>query len=50
MGNSSAGIGALVFFIILASHIITWVTGCYSHWLFIVPGIFMGLLAAGSIR
>jgi len=50
MGNSSAGIGALVFFIILASHIITWVTGYYGHWLLILPGILVGLLAAGSVR
>jgi len=50
MANSVAGIGGLVFFLVLAGLIVTLVTGATLHWIFLVPGIFMGLYAAGSVK
>jgi len=52
MGNSSlaSGIALLVFAMLVASEIITRVTGTYSHWPFVIAGIVMGLIAAKAIR
>ena len=50
MGNSGIGIAGLVFFIVVAGHLMTWVTGSYAHWVLIIPGVLVGLLAVGSIR
>ena len=51
MGSStSAGIGLMVLGVLVVSEIITRVTGMYSHWLFVIPGILIGLLAVRAIR
>jgi hypothetical protein len=47
--SSSGGVALIVFGVIAASWIITQVTGAYSHWAFVVPGIAMGLVAVAAI-
>lgn len=51
MSNSSSagGVALIVFGIIVASEIITRVTGMYAHWAFVIPGIVMGLVAVAAI-
>lgn len=40
----------LVFATLVASEIITWVTGMYAHWPFVIAGIVMGLVVVTAIR
>ena len=40
----------LVFAMLIASEIITQVTGMYAHWAFVIPGIIIGLVAVKAIR
>ena len=44
------GVATIVTGFIGASVIITLTTGSYFHWPFVVAGIFVGLMAARSIR
>ena len=52
MGSSSSagGVVLIVFGVLVASEIISKVTGIYSHWLFVLPGLLIGMLAATIIR
>lgn len=50
MSNSVDGLGPLVLCMIIAGFIVTWLTGSHILWLLILPGIFVGLLAARSIK
>jgi hypothetical protein len=52
MGSSSSagGVVLIVFGVLVASEIISKVTGIYSHWLFVLPGLLIGMLTARSIR
>jgi hypothetical protein len=55
MGSSNgvpgaSGIVAIIVGTIVVSEIITEVTGTTIHWLFVIPGILMGLLAVKSIN
>ena len=47
--SSTAGLGLLVL-AIAAAEIMTHITGSYSHWSFVIPGIIVGLWAARSVR
>jgi len=48
--RSTPGLGLLVIAIVASAEIMTQVTGMYSHWLFVIPGIIVGLWAVRSIR
>ncbi len=52
MGDSSStpGIGLLILGMLVASEIITLVTGMYSHWPFVILGIVAGLMAMSAIN
>jgi hypothetical protein len=52
MGSSStsAGLGLLVFATLASAEIMSQITGSHWHWLFVIPGILVGLWAARSIR
>ena len=45
----SAGLFGIVILILAVSEVITWVTGSYAHWVFIVAGITAGLMAVRVI-
>ena len=48
MDDSPSGIGTLVFFSLIVGLIMTGVTGWFSIWLLLIPGLLVGLLAAAS--
>ena len=48
--SSAGGVALIVFGTIVASEIITQVTGMTLHWAFVVPGILIGLVAVRAIR
>jgi hypothetical protein len=52
MGGSSStpGIGLLILGVLVVSEIISLVTGMYAHWLFVILGIVVGLMAMSSIN
>ena len=50
MSNSADGIGTLASILIIAGVIATIVTGEWAVWLFLIPGILVGLGFANSIR
>jgi hypothetical protein len=48
--SAAPGIGLFIIALVVASEIITQVTGEYSHWVPVTLGIVVGLLAVRSIR
>ena len=50
MSSSADGIGTLVILFVISGLLMTLVTGSLGFWLLLIPGIFVGLVAASSIR
>lgn len=51
-GTSSglAGVIAIIGACVAVSCLITWVTGSYTHWIFVIAGIVVGLWAVQAIN
>lgn len=47
---SFSGIGGIVAATLMASAVISFVTGTHTHWFFVLGGIGVGLMAVRSIR
>jgi hypothetical protein len=50
MRNSDSGVAGLVFAMLATGVIMTIVTGTYSHWIPLLLGIFVGLMAVNRIN
>ena len=50
MGHVASGIGTIVFFMFLTGMLMSYMDGSFLLWLWLLPGIFVGLLVAGSIK
>jgi len=48
--RSTPGLGLLILAIVASAEIMSQVTGSNWHWLFVIPGIIVGLWAARSVR
>jgi len=50
MSHVASGIGTLIFFMLLTGMLMSYMDGSFLLWLWLLPGIFVGLIVAGSIK